>query len=97
MVRRGTNRSLGQYETRPPGKFGAVAPAPQGRSSRMDNSSTIVEFDGERYLQIHGAWYNARTYIKPPEIISRHLDERYGTPRPPEVKLGRPPLKRTRM
>ena len=44
-----------------------------------------VEFNGERYLQIRGAWYNARTYIKPPEIISRQLDERYGattTPRP---------------
>ena len=90
------NSSIGQCETRPPGMIGAIAPAPQEHSSRMDQSSTIVEFDGERYLQIHGAWYNARTYIKPPEIISRRLDERYGTTRLAEVKLGRPPLKRTR-
>lgn len=37
----------------------------------------IVEHDGERYIKIHGAWYNARTYIKPPEIISRRLEERF--------------------
>lgn len=42
-----------------------------------NNSS--VEFNGEQYLQIRGAWYNARTYIKPPEIISRQLDERFGS------------------
>ena len=56
----------------------------------MASSNTIVEFDGERYLQIHGAWYNARTYIKPPEIISRRLDERFGMARPPEQKPPRP-------
>jgi hypothetical protein len=54
------------------------------------DSKTVVEFDGERYLQIRGAWYNARTYIKPPEIVSRRLDERFGVARPPEVKPGRP-------
>lgn len=62
----------------------------------MDKSSTIVEFDGERYLQIHGAWYNARTYIKPPEIVSRRLDERFGTARPPEAKPARPPQRQLR-
>lgn len=56
----------------------------------MASSNTIVEFDGERYLQIHGAWYNAHTYIKPPEIISRRLDERFGMARPPEQKPPRP-------
>jgi hypothetical protein len=59
--------------------------------SKKDLSNTnTVEFDGERYLRIHGAWYNARTYIKPPEIISRHLDERFGAARPPEQKPTRP-------
>jgi len=56
----------------------------------MADNKTVVEFDGERYLQIRGAWYNARTYIKPPEIISRRLDERFGSARPPETKPGRP-------
>ena len=56
----------------------------------MADNNRVVEFDGERYLQIRGAWYNARTYIKPPEIISRRLDERFGVARPPETKAGRP-------
>ncbi|HOU40922.1 MAG TPA: hypothetical protein PK829_06605 [Promineifilum sp.] len=56
----------------------------------MADNRIIVEFDGERYTQISGAWYNAQTYIKPPEIISRRLDERFGVARPPE-KPSRPP------
>ena len=62
----------------------------------MVENKNVVEFDGERYLQIRGAWYNARTYIKPPEIISRRLDERFGTARPPEVKPARPLPQRPR-
>ena len=62
----------------------------------MTDNKTVVEFDGERYLQIRGAWYNARTYIKPPEIISRRLDERFGTARPPEPKPARPAPQRPR-
>ena len=61
----------------------------------MSDNNTVVEFDGERYLQIRGAWYNARTYIKPPEIISRRLDERFGVARPPEAKV-RPTPQRPR-
>jgi hypothetical protein len=56
----------------------------------VTDNKTVVEFDGERYLQIRGAWYNARTYIKPPEIISRRLEERFGVARPPEAKAARP-------
>jgi hypothetical protein len=62
----------------------------------MDKRDTgIVEHDGERYIKIRGAWYNARTYIKPPEIISRRLDERFGMAPPPEKPARmkhRPPL-----
>jgi len=54
----------------------------------------IVELDGETYRQISGAWYNARTYIKPPEIISRRLDERYGSAAP--GSKSRPPRPATR-
>ena len=39
--------------------------------------------------------YNARTYIKPPEIVSRRLDERFGNALPPEKPARlkhRPPL-----
>ncbi len=58
----------------------------------MADNRIIVEHDGERYTQISGAWYNARTYIKPPEIISRRLEERFGMARPPEPqKPSRPP------
>lgn len=56
----------------------------------MATNRVIVEFEGERYTQISGAWYNAATYIKPPEIISRRLEERFGTARPPEAKPARP-------
>ena len=61
----------------------------------MADNNRVVEFDGERYLQIRGAWYNARTYIKPPEIVSRRLDERFGNALPPEKPARlkhRPPL-----
>ena len=60
----------------------------------MTDNKTVVEFDGERYLQIRGAWYNARTYIKPPEIISRRLEERFGVARPVEMKVARPGQRR---
>ena len=56
----------------------------------MATNRVIVEFEGERYTQISGAWYNAATYIKPPEIISRRLEERFGTARLPEAKPTRP-------
>ncbi len=56
----------------------------------MATNRVIVEFEGERYTQISGAWYNAATYIKPPEIISRRLEERFGTARPPEARPTRP-------
>ena len=62
----------------------------------MSDNKTVVEFDGERYLQIRGAWYNARPYINPPEIVSRRLDERFGTARPPEAKPARPPQRQLR-
>lgn len=55
----------------------------------------IVEHDGERYIKIRGTWYNASTYIKPPEIVSRRLDERFGNALPPEKPARlkhRPPL-----
>lgn len=60
----------------------------------MADNRIIVELDGERYTLISGAWYDARTYIKPPEIISRRLDERFGVARPPE-KPSRPPRRPT--
>ena len=75
----------------PAREIGAAAPAPQGCSNNVADNNRVVEFDGERYLQIRGAWYNARTYIKPPEIISRRLEERFGMARPPEAKPARPP------
>lgn len=62
----------------------------------MADNRIIVEYDGEQYTLISGAWYDARTYIKPPEIISRRLDERFGTARPPEVKPARPLPQRPR-
>lgn len=58
-------------------------------------ASGSVEYDGERYLQIHGAWYNARTYIKPPEIICRQLDQRFGTTT--SSKPQRQPTRGTRL
>jgi len=60
----------------------------------MADNRIIVELDGERYTLISGAWYDARTYIKPPEIISRRLDERFGVAQPPE-KPSRPPRRPT--
>jgi hypothetical protein len=54
----------------------------------------IVELDGETYRQIRGAWYNARTFIKPPEIISRRLDERYGDATPPNKTRPQRPMTR---
>lgn len=61
----------------------------------MANVETgIVELDGETYRQISGAWYNARTYIKPPEIISRRLDERYGSAAPETKSRSQRPVTR---
>ncbi len=60
----------------------------------MADNRIIVELDGERYTLISGAWYDARTYIKPPEIISRRLDERFGVARPPQ-EPSRPPRRPT--
>lgn len=54
----------------------------------------VVELDGETYRQISGAWYNARTYIKPPEIISRRLDEQYGTAAPGSKSRTQRPMTR---
>jgi hypothetical protein len=61
----------------------------------MADNRIIVEYDGERYVQLHGVWYNARTYIKPPEIISRRLDERFGTAQAATTKPT-PPAPRPR-
>jgi hypothetical protein len=66
------------------------------KTVRRNTMTKSVEFEGETYRHTGSQWINARTFTVPPLVISRQLDQRYGSVSSFLPSTAEPPIRGAR-